>query len=402
MTAVPLPRSDEIVLGGETIDRLGVRVGDNVDVDTGEGAQPMRLTGRGVFPQMGQGSFSTTGLGVGAQLGGGSLASFGDFENVPRDYELDGRRYNFVAIDVDGSPAGLDAELTELEALTVADGAFAFVRHEQPPRKIRDLDRVRVVPSAMAGVLALIAVATLAHLLVTSVHERRRELALLRTLGFSGQQLRATVSWHASVVAVTALAVGAPLGIVLGRAIWRWFAVGLDASAPAETPWMWLVVVVVATAGTLPTWWPPSPDARLRGHARPSSCVTRSLENVSIPEVHPFIAPEPCLLNARDQYPRLIAEVGGRSDRCASRIHDVPDIARALAVDITGRCVLREVVEGPSVVRHLLGAVIWTSSRAKQRRVGSLTGDRGSEQSRPCLEAATVQVLAPCLSGMNM
>ena len=60
---------------------------------------------------MGQGSFSTTGLGIGAQLGGGSLASFGDFETVPRDYELDGRRYNFVAIDVDGSPSGLDAEL---------------------------------------------------------------------------------------------------------------------------------------------------------------------------------------------------------------------------------------------------------------------------------------------------
>ena len=131
--------------------------------------------------------------------------------------------------------------------LTVRDGAFAFVRHEQPPTKIRDLDRVRVVPGAMAGVLALVAVATLAHLLVTSVHERRRELALLRTLGISGQQLRATVGWHASVVAVTALAVGAPLGILLGRAIWRWFAAGLDASAPAETPWMWLVVVLVAT-----------------------------------------------------------------------------------------------------------------------------------------------------------
>jgi hypothetical protein len=243
----PATRVDEIVLGSETIDRLGVRVGDTVGVDTGEGAHPMRLVGRGVFPQMGQGSFSTTGLGVGAQLGGGSLASFGDFETVPPDYELDGRRYNFVAIDIDGSPAALDTELSELEALTAADGAFALVRHEQPPTKIRDLERVRVVPGAMAGVLALVAVAALANLLVTSVHERRRELALLRTLGFSGQQLRATVSWHASVIALTALAVGAPLGIVLGRVIWRWFADGLHAVAPAETPWMWLVVVLVAT-----------------------------------------------------------------------------------------------------------------------------------------------------------
>jgi ABC-type lipoprotein release transport system permease subunit len=238
---------DEIVLGGETIDRLAVQVGDTVAVDTGEGPRPMRLTGRGVFPHMGQGSFSTTGLGIGAQLGGGSLASFGDFENVPRDYELDGRRFNFVAIDIEGSPSALDAELTALEASAAADGALVLVRREQPPTKIRDLDRVRVIPGAMAGVLSFLALAALAHVLVTSVRERQRELALLRALGFSGRNLHATVSWHASVIVVTALAVGAPLGIALGRAVWEWFASGLDTSAPAEIPWMWLVVALGAT-----------------------------------------------------------------------------------------------------------------------------------------------------------
>ncbi len=197
----PSTAADEIVLGSETMDRLGVRVGDLVDVDIGNGARPMLLTGRGVFPRMGQGSFSTTGLGIGAQLAGGTLASFGDFETVPPDYELDGRRYNFVAIDLVGSPSALDGELAELEASAIADEAFVFVRHEQPPGKIRDLDRVRVVPTAMAGVLALVALAALSHLLLTSVRERRRELALLGTLGFSRRQLRASVSWHASTVA---------------------------------------------------------------------------------------------------------------------------------------------------------------------------------------------------------
>jgi ABC-type lipoprotein release transport system permease subunit len=243
----PAATSDEIVLGGETIGRLGVRVGDTVDVDTGAGARPMRLTGRGIFPHMGQGSFSTTGLGIGAQLGAGSLVSFGDFETVPPDYELNGRRYNFVIIDVGGSPSALDTELAELEASIAADGGFAVVRHEQPPTKIRDLNRVRVVPGATAGVLALVAVAALAHLLVTSVRERRRELALLRTLGFSGRQLHASVSWHASVIALAALAVGAPLGILLGRAVWRWFADGLYASAPADTPWTWFVGAPIGT-----------------------------------------------------------------------------------------------------------------------------------------------------------
>ena len=102
-------------------------------------------------------------------------------------------------------------------------------------------------PAAMAGVLALVAVAALAHLLLTSVRERRRELALLRALGFSRRQLHAAVSWHASVIALVALTVGAPLGIALGRAVWSWFAGGLYASAPAETPWTWLVVAPIAT-----------------------------------------------------------------------------------------------------------------------------------------------------------
>ena len=243
----PAVTSDEIVLGGETIDRLDVRMGDTVDVDTGEETRPMRLTGRGVFPRMGQGSFSTTGLGIGAQLGGGSLVSFGDFDTVPPDYELNGRRYNFVLIDVDGSASAVDAKLAELEESAAADGAFAFVRYQQQPTRIRDLDRVRVVPGATAAMLAVVAVAALAHLLVTSVRERRHELALLRTLGFSGRQLHASVSWQASVIALAALAVGAPLGIALGRAGWGWFADGLYASAPADTPWTWFVGAPIVT-----------------------------------------------------------------------------------------------------------------------------------------------------------
>jgi ABC-type antimicrobial peptide transport system permease subunit len=49
------------------------------------------------------------------------------------------------------------------------------------------------------------------------------------------------------VIAVGALLVGAPLGIALGRAVWRWYAGGLHAAAPAETPWTWLAVAALTT-----------------------------------------------------------------------------------------------------------------------------------------------------------
>jgi hypothetical protein len=236
---------DEIVLGGETIDQLDLTVGEAIDVDLGGEVRSMTLTGRGVFPHMGQGSFSTTGLGVGAQLAGDTVVAFSPFDDVPPDYEIDGRTYHFVIIDQEPVSAALDDMLLEVEADAVADEAFVFVRTDQPPNKINDLDRVRLVPGAMAGVLGLVALAALTHLLVTSVRERRRELALLRTLGFSGRQLGASVGWQASVIAVAALAVGTPLGLALGRLVWQRFARGLDVAAPFETPWRWLLVALL-------------------------------------------------------------------------------------------------------------------------------------------------------------
>ena len=68
---------DEIVLGGETLERLGRRVGDEIEVDPGSGPRTMTITGRGVFPRMGQGSF-TTGLGLGAQVVASVIEGFTD------------------------------------------------------------------------------------------------------------------------------------------------------------------------------------------------------------------------------------------------------------------------------------------------------------------------------------
>ncbi len=236
-------RTGEIVLGEETMDAIGLSVGDTAQVDVGSGPTAMQVTGRGVFPHMQQGSFSRTGLGVGAQLPGGTLELFADIE-VPSDYLHDGRLYTFVMIDAGGDTAALDVAVDDLRASVEADGVFTVVRQDQQPTRIRDLDRVRVVPGTMAGVLAVVAVAALAHLLVTSVRARRAELALLRALGFSRRQLRAAVAWQASVVAIVAAALGVPFGIALGRLVWGWFEAGLHAAAPAETPWSWAVLTV--------------------------------------------------------------------------------------------------------------------------------------------------------------
>jgi ABC-type antimicrobial peptide transport system permease subunit len=57
---------------------------------------------------------------------------------------------------------------------------------------------------------------TITHLLLTSVRRHRRELSVLRALGFTPRQARATVGWMAVTFAALALAAGVPLGIAAG------------------------------------------------------------------------------------------------------------------------------------------------------------------------------------------
>jgi ABC-type lipoprotein release transport system permease subunit len=56
------------------------------------------------------------------------------------------------------------------------------------------------------------------------VRRRRRELAILKTLGFVRSQVSATVAWQGSTLIGAALIVGIPLGIAAGRWSWTAFA----------------------------------------------------------------------------------------------------------------------------------------------------------------------------------
>ena len=75
----------------------------------------------------------------------------------------------------------------------------------------------------LAGLLGLVAAGTLIHTLVSSVRRRRRDLAVLRALGFVRSQVGLTIVWQATTIVVIALAVGLPLGVVAARLGWRAF-----------------------------------------------------------------------------------------------------------------------------------------------------------------------------------
>ena len=128
-------------------------------------------------------------------------------------------------------------------ARTGCPPGLCLVASDQRPGDIENYAGVRDTPLVLGAVLALLAVGTLAHVLLTGVQRRRRDLAVLKTMGLLRSQLLRVVCWQASALAAVALLVGLPLGLLAGRWAWRLFA-GWPASAAPRT--------------SRCCWWPPS------------------------------------------------------------------------------------------------------------------------------------------------
>jgi ABC-type lipoprotein release transport system permease subunit len=114
----------------------------------------------------------------------------------------------------------------------------------QHPAEIVNSNEVGRVPALLAAVLGGAAALSLAMALSASVRRRRRELAILQALGFSRRQLATTITWQATGTIAAGLAIGVPLGIVVGRNLWNVFAQQLDVVAHPTVPVALLVIVI--------------------------------------------------------------------------------------------------------------------------------------------------------------
>ena len=222
------PRSaDEIALGRATLRQVGRGLGDVVPVEGPGGRRPLRIVGTVLLP----GASSDVTMSTGAVL------------------TIDGLQ----ALVPKGRPSQF---LVEYAPEVDREAAYASLRRDFGPTVLRtavpdeveNLHRVSGLPFLLAALLAVLGVATLGHLLVTSVRRRRRDLAVLKTLGFIRRQISATVAWQATVLAALALLVGLPLGVAAGRWAWLLVNAGLGSAAGPVTP---LLVLAVAPATVL-------------------------------------------------------------------------------------------------------------------------------------------------------
>ena len=133
------------------------------------------------------------------------------------------------------------------------------------PGEIERLRQIDFLPVLLAVFVALVALTAVGYALAVAVRRRRRDLAVLKTLGFVRRQVRATVAWQATTVGVIGLVVGGVLGVVIGRFVWHAVADDLGVSPTASTP---LVIVLSARARLDPRRQPPCRAARARSAAR--------------------------------------------------------------------------------------------------------------------------------------
>jgi putative ABC transport system permease protein len=230
LTQGRLPDSpDEIALGRLTAHQLHVAVGDRLGL-TGTGAPiGYRVVGITVVPGIG----GVDGVGTGAVVTAEALRDLqGDAETT------------MAAISV--RPGAGDAARVRIDTRVGAEGG-----QESEPSVIVNVARVRRVPAFLASLLAALLLLTLFHTLITSIQNRRRDLAVLRALGADHRWIGRTVHWQTSILTVMPLVVGVPLGLVAGAAAFRAFTNRIGAFPEPAIPLalvaaMALALIVIA------------------------------------------------------------------------------------------------------------------------------------------------------------
>jgi putative ABC transport system permease protein len=217
----------EILLGRKTMRLLHARLGSSFDVHVSgtKGGAKMRVVGIGVPPI--SGLFASD---VGS-LGDGVVITQEGLQALYRGAPVGVAFIRFRGGTQRAAVARLRRQLGD-----------EHVQLPRAPTDVVDFGRVSSMPHILGGLLAALAAATLAHGLVTSIRRRRRDLAILKTLGFVTRQVRGAVAWQASTFTIISLLLGIPVGVAAGRWVWMLFA---DQSGFAAEPVVALSVLAL-------------------------------------------------------------------------------------------------------------------------------------------------------------
>jgi hypothetical protein len=250
-----LHAANEIVLGSATLAALHESIGDTVTLTYGVPSDApaylprttLRIVGTATLPAIG------TPQGLHVSMGTGALAPYNLLPSAATSCSGPSSDV-LVRLKPDVPPA---AALASMQRVTRSLGTyFARLPTNDPcagesvellgvehPAEIVNYRSMGDTPAILASAVAVGAAIALGLTLAASVRRRRRELAVLKTLGFTARQLAATVAWQSSFISIIGVVVGIPLGIALGRWLWILFAHQIDAVPEPSVPALAIALV---------------------------------------------------------------------------------------------------------------------------------------------------------------
>jgi ABC-type lipoprotein release transport system permease subunit len=235
--------ADEVVLAPRSAAALHARLGDTVSLTGDRGAVRLHVSGIGFVPQGPHNTYAD-----GAWM-------------TPAGYRtlFNGFQYHeaLVSLRPGVKPSVAAAALVNavLTAIPEAQG-FEFDFAYDPPQ-VAQIRQVRVLPVVLGSFLGLLAIGAIGHALATAVRRRSHDLAVLRALGMTPPQSVGVVATQATVLAVVGLVFGVPLGIALGRFVWRAVADSTPlqyTSPPAALPLALIGPAALLVVNLLAAW----------------------------------------------------------------------------------------------------------------------------------------------------
>jgi hypothetical protein len=246
---------DEIVLAPVTASDLHAVRGSTVRLTGGAVPRAVTVTGIGFVPSGPHNEYSS-----------GAWLTPAGFDRIFRGAHF-AFKFHLATVAVrPGADVEAVANRLTAKAKAIKGGEnFAFAP-EAPLPQVQMVRDVAVLPLALSAFLAVLAIGAVGHALSIAVRRRRHELAVLRALGLTRWQSRLVVGTQATLLAVIGLAFGIPLGVALGRSLWRGAAdmLPLAYHPPLALLALLLIAPLALAAANLLAAWPARRAARLR------------------------------------------------------------------------------------------------------------------------------------------
>jgi hypothetical protein len=238
-----LKKAGQVVVGTATLQMLHKSIGDTVVVSSGR-TKPttLQIVGTATMPAYGQSGSSHLEMGVGAVLNYTLIPLFErDIFDLPPGPNAILIRYR---PGVSAAQGGKSIQHAVDEAGGGGGNSPGNLYNSiERPAQIVDYRSLGNTPIELGAVLSGGALVALGLILLSSVRRRRRDIALLKALGFSRRQVVATIAVQSTIAVGLGAVVGLPLGILVGRTLWDLFANSIHAIPHVVVPTATLLII---------------------------------------------------------------------------------------------------------------------------------------------------------------